>query len=169
VDSVVNILDRISWVLGKIATYIATIIIVAVFFVISAGILCRFTSLRISWTEELARWGLISLTYVGASAALRNKQHVGVNFIVNALPDKIAKILTGLAYVVVMITVGYFFFNSLEAALKATRIRGDIIPISLKYVKLLLPMSFFMMFFHLAWGLSTLFGAKGVDGKTIGL
>jgi TRAP-type C4-dicarboxylate transport system permease small subunit len=168
-DVVVTILDKISRAFGKFATLLACVILIAVFMVISAGIVCRFTGLRLSWTEELARWGLISLCYVGASAALRNRQHVGVNIVVNALPHKLAKIAVGFAYLTCMVIVVYFFFNSGEAALKASRIRGDIIPISLKYVKLLLPMSFFMMFFHLAWGFSTIFGAKQISDVTIGV
>ncbi|AEV29275.1 TRAP-type C4-dicarboxylate transport system, small permease component [Sphaerochaeta pleomorpha str. Grapes] len=168
-DVVVTILDKISRAFGKFATLLACLILIAIFMVISAGIVCRFTGLRLSWTEELARWGLISLCYVGASAALRNRQHVGVNIVINAMPQKIAKIAVGIAYVVCMVIVVYFFFNSGEAALKAGRIKGDIIPISLKYVKLLLPMSFFMMFFHLAWGFSTIFGAKQISDVTIGI
>ncbi len=96
----VKVLDRISWVLGKIATYIATAILIGVFFIITlGGVIARFTSLRFSWTEELARWGgLVSLTYIGgASAALRNKQHSGVNIIVTMLPAKIAKVVAVVA------------------------------------------------------------------------
>ncbi len=165
--TVVKILDRISSVLGKIATYMATIILISVFLVISLGVVARFTSLRFSWTEEFARWGLVSLTYVGASAALRNKQHAGVNLVVNSLPANIGKVVGVIAYLVLMFSVVYFFLNSYEAAIKATRIRGDIIPISMKYVKLLIPTSFGMMFFHLASGLADLLFSKGIAGKTI--
>ncbi len=69
-----------------------------------------------------------------------------------------------------MFSVVYFFMNSYEAAMKAVRIRGDILPFSMKYVKMMIPpASFFMMFFHLAWGgLSDLLTSKGIAGKTIG-
>jgi TRAP-type C4-dicarboxylate transport system permease small subunit len=144
-------------------------ILIGIFLVITLGVVARFTSLRFAWTEELARWGLVSLTYVGASAALRNKQHSGVNLVINALPEKVGKVVVTIAYLVLMCTVVFFFFNSFEAAIKATRIRGDIIPLSMKYVKLLIPASFFMMFFHLAWGLGDLLSSKGISGKTIGL
>ena len=66
-----------------------------------------------------------------------------------------------------MFSVVYFFFNSYEAAIKATRIRGDIIALSMKYVKLFIPASFFMMFFHLAWGLGDLLVSKEIAGKTV--
>lgn len=165
--TVVKVLDSISWVLGKIATYMATIILISVFLVITLGVVARFTSLRFSWTEEFARWGLVSLTYVGASAALRNKQHAGVNLVVNSLPAKIGKVVGVIAYLALMFSVVYFFLNSYEAAIKATRIRGDIIALSMKYVKLFIPASFFMMFFHLAWGLGDLLTSKEIAGKTV--
>lgn len=163
----VKVLDRISWALGKIATYMATLILCSVFLVITLGIVARFTSLRFSWTEEFARWGLVSLTYIGASAALRNKQHSGVNLVIASLPAKIGKVVVVVAYLALMFSVVYFFLNSYEAAIKASRIRGDIIPISMKYVKLLIPLSFGMMFFHLASGLANLLSSKGIAGKTI--
>lgn len=164
---VIKILDRISAILGKIATYLATAILIGVFCIISLGILARFTSLRFAWTEELARWGLVSLTYVGASAALRNKQHSGVNIVVGLLPKKIGKIVASCAYLVLLFAVSYFFYHSLDAALKATRIRGDILPVSMKYVKILLPFSFSMMFVHLLSGLANLVVAKDITGKTV--
>ncbi len=164
---VVRTLDRISSILGKIATYLATMILIVVFGVIILGVIARFTSLRFSWTEELARWGLVSLTYIGASAALRNKQHSGVNFLINALPKKLGKIVACIAYLVLLFSVAYFFANSWDAAMKATRIRGDILPYSMKYVKTLLPISFAMMFVHLLAGLSALLVSEDITGKTL--
>ncbi|WP_320128407.1 TRAP transporter small permease subunit [uncultured Sphaerochaeta sp.] len=108
----IAILGKISRAFGKFATILACLILIAVFLVISAGVVCRFTGLRLSWTEELARWGLISLCYVGASAALRNRQHIGVNILVNALPVKSAKIVVGFAYLVCMVIVIYFFLTA---------------------------------------------------------
>ncbi len=155
--------------MGKLATFLAGAILIGVFGIILLGVSARFTGMRFAWTEELARWGLVSLTYVGASAALRYKQHAGVNIILNMLPRQIGKAVAALAYLILAIVVVYFCFNSYEAAVKAIRIRGDILPLSMMYVKLLIPASFFMMFFHLIWGLSDLLSQKQVTGRTIGL
>ena len=166
---VVKVLDRISMILGKIGTYLAGVILLGVFLVILLGVSARFTGMQIAWTEELSRWGLVSLTYIGASAALRAKQHAGVTFLVMMLPEKAAKIVAVTAYVVLLLSVMYFFRNSFEAAVKAVRIRGDIIPLSMMYVKLLIPASFFMMFFHLLWGMADLIASDQISGKTVGV
>lgn len=165
----VKVLDRISSGMGKFATLLAGLILIGVFGIILLGVSARFTGMRFAWTEELARWGLVSLTYVGASAALRNKQHAGVNIVLNLLPKKLGKIVAALAYLILAFVVVFLCMNSFEAAIKATRIRGDILPLSMMYVKLLIPASFFMMFFHLICGLLELMSSDQIDGRTVGL
>ncbi|MBN2860222.1 MAG: TRAP transporter small permease subunit [Sphaerochaetaceae bacterium] len=155
--------------MGKFATLLAGLILIGVFGIILLGVSARFTGMRFAWTEELARWGLVSLTYVGASAALRNKQHAGVNIVLNLLPKKLGKIVAALAYLILAFVVVFLCMNSFEAAIKATRIRGDILPLSMMYVKLLIPASFFMMFFHLICGLLELMSSDQIDGRTVGL
>ncbi len=155
--------------MGKFATLLAGLILIGVFGIILLGVSARFTGMRFAWTEELARWGLVSLTYVGASAALRNKQHAGVNVVLNLLPKKAGKIVAALAYLILAFVVVFLCLNSFEAAIKASRIRGDILPLSMMYVKLLIPVSFFMMFFHLIWGLFDLMSSDQIDGRTVGL
>jgi len=155
--------------MGKFATLLAGLILIGVFGIILLGVSARFTGMRFAWTEELARWGLVSLTYVGASAALRNKQHAGVNVVLNLLPNKAGKIVAALAYLILAFVVVFLCLNSFEAAIKASRIRGDILPLSMMYVKLLIPASFFMMFFHLIWGLFDLMSNDQIAGRTVGL
>ncbi len=155
--------------MGMIGKYLSGIILIGVFGVILLGISARFTGMQIAWTEELSRWGLVSLTYVGASAALRYKQHAGVTFVLSLLPRQVAKIIAAVAYLVMLLAVVYFCMNSFEAAVKAARIRGDILPLSMMYVKLLIPASFIMMFFHLVWGLADLLTSDEITGKTVGV
>ena len=101
--------------MGKFATLLAGLILIGVFGIILLGVSARFTGMRFAWTEELARWGLVSLTYVGASAALRNKQHAGVNVVLNLLPNKAGKIVAALAYLILAFVVVFLCLNSFEA------------------------------------------------------
>jgi len=48
----------------------------------------------ILWTEELARYQLIILTFTGSAIAVRNRSHVSFDFIVNKYPKKIQVILS---------------------------------------------------------------------------
>jgi TRAP-type C4-dicarboxylate transport system permease small subunit len=47
----------------------------------------------ISWTEEVARYTLISLTFLGLLSGARNKAHISVEFLFRYLPDSVARIL----------------------------------------------------------------------------
>ncbi len=46
----------------------------------------------LSWSEELARYCLIWMSWFGASLALRRGGHIAVEFVIDALPPKARKI-----------------------------------------------------------------------------
>ncbi len=163
-----NILEKISKKVAQITSVIAGLLLLIVFVVIFIGIVGRVIRNNPSWTEELARWGLISIGFLGGSVALYKKQHVGVNIIVTRMPLKVAKIATIIAYFAVLSVCAYCLYYSYYAAIKAYRIKGDIIPFSMMYVKLFLPFGFGCMIIHLLAGLSKIFQCKDVNKLTIG-
>lgn len=82
-------------------TGICVIVLVAAFtLVVSVSVLLRYGfSLGIDWSEELSRYLMIWMGFLGASLALRNGAHVGVDMVRRALPRSIRRlvILTGSA------------------------------------------------------------------------
>lgn len=95
----------------------------------------------LSWSEELARFILVWLTFLGASSAYYRKVNPGVDFLYTKLPlffKKISSILTHLASMVlfiVMIVYGcefaYFVRLQISPALQIPKwIILSIIPIS---------------------------------------
>ncbi len=55
-----------------------------------------------SWSEEVSRYLMIWMGFFGMSLATRDREHVGVSFVTNALPPVIRKILRYLADTVVV-------------------------------------------------------------------
>ncbi|WP_243297767.1 TRAP transporter small permease [Bacillus litorisediminis] len=47
----------------------------------------------ITWSEEMSRFLFVWMVFLGAIAALKDNMHLGVDIIVNALPQKIKKIV----------------------------------------------------------------------------
>ncbi len=47
----------------------------------------------LSWSEELARYLFIWIIFIGASVAVRERAHFGIDFFVELLPDKFKKII----------------------------------------------------------------------------
>lgn len=80
-----KILDRYCGVL-KIA--IAVCLLAMVILVFSNVVLRYVFNSGIATSEELSRWLLVWLTFLGAIVALRQHAHLGVDTLVRALPPK---------------------------------------------------------------------------------
>jgi TRAP-type C4-dicarboxylate transport system permease small subunit len=164
----VKILNLISRKVAKVTSVISGLLLVVVFGVIFIGIGGRIVRDNPAWTEEIARWGLIAIGFLGGSVAVYKRQHVGVNIIITRLPIKIAKVATIIAYIVVILVCSICLMQSFDAAIRATRIRGDILPYSMMYVKMFLPVSFACMIIHLVAGLANVISLEDVRDLTIG-
>jgi len=73
----------------------------------------------ITWGEEAARYMMVWLAYIGASAGLKRGSHLGVEAFVSALPKKWRPILDALRYVIIIA------FNVLVVILAAQIMRNQ--------------------------------------------
>ena len=76
-------------------THIADYPAIILFWVLFAIILLQFITRyvfndSVGWTEELARYVLITLTFVGAITCVRKGSHIFLEFLHHALPDVIS-------------------------------------------------------------------------------
>ena len=161
-------LEKLSSFLAKLAVVIATALCAAILCLVLYGVFLRITGNAFSMSEELSRWGMIAMTFIGASAALKYKQHIGINFLVQKLPLSISKVIIFIAYIVAFLLLGFSTWYSLEAAIATSDMMGDIIPIPMMYVKLSLPLGMFMMMIHLLVGFLRIFKAKDINEVLIG-
>ena len=163
-----KILGKLSDGLEKLAIFLAAGLLIAVFCLVFSGVIFRIIGSNFSLSEELSRWGLISICFIGASAALKQKQHVAVNMLMQALPLRIAKFGVTASYLIVITLLVFSTYYSLTAALAAEGMVGDIIPVSMMYVKFTLPLGMFMMLVHLLYGFFGIPRGKDINSILIG-
>jgi len=94
--------------------YILFLLMIALIVSVFSQVLFRFVlNQPLAWTEELARYILVWLTFLGAAYAMSLKAHIGVEFFVNKLPANLHKIslvlstLMSIAFFIILITQGY--------------------------------------------------------------
>jgi TRAP-type C4-dicarboxylate transport system permease small subunit len=63
-------------------------------------------------SEELARFLLVWLTFVGGAAAMRSHEHLGVESFVKALPPSGRKLCAGIAIALMLFCLAYFLYGS---------------------------------------------------------
>jgi TRAP-type C4-dicarboxylate transport system permease small subunit len=164
-NPVVVFLRKTSDVTNRVALLMVTVYISIVTFLALIGIAYRLMGNSISWSEELSRWLLIGIAFVGASVVLKRGAHVGVVFFLKLLKSRVlVKYVTVFANLLVLMTLGYFFWFGLLAALGSFRQMGGIIQIPMAYVKLNLPLGCLFMIVHMLYYTAGAAAAKnGVD------
>ncbi len=163
-----KLLGLLSDACEKLAMVVAAALLVAVFCLVFGGVILRMTGHNFSMSEELSRWGLVSICFIGASAALKQKLHVAVNMLVDLLPLAIGKIVVTIAYLLVLTLLVYSTGYSWKAALGAEGMTGDIVPLSMMWVKLTLPAGMAMMIVHLVHGFLSIYASPDIDSIRIG-
>jgi len=138
-------LEKINYINSKLAYWLSIIFIFSVTSLILTEVIFRSIGNSISWSEELARWFLISIAFISSFLALQQGSHVGITFILMKLPQLIKKIFILVSNILVLFFLIYVFWYGLRAALEAYGETGGILQISMFYVKSSLPLGAFMM------------------------
>jgi TRAP-type C4-dicarboxylate transport system permease small subunit len=89
--------------------------LLAIMTVMVAGIFCRYVlNDSLSWSEEFARYGLIYMTFIGTSTAVRRRTHVRVDLIDLMLGDKTRGLLRILMDIVCSLFLIYLCWRTTQ-------------------------------------------------------
>jgi len=112
----VSALEKLSFTVNVWVEYLLFGLGFAMTIVVAIQVLCRYVfNYSLFWSEELARYLLVWLSFLGASVAYRRKAHPGIDIFQKKMPDGLQKISTGIVYLaslslfVVMIFYGWRF------------------------------------------------------------
>jgi len=87
--------------LNRIVEGVVALLVVAIVAVVFGQVIARFLlQVPTPWSEELARYLLVWISFLAASVALRRGAHVGVAFFVELLPKRVQVIVAGITHLV---------------------------------------------------------------------
>ena len=101
-----------------------------------------------AWTEEIARYLLIVVTFVGASMAVRRNSHIHVEFLYRWLPPAVGRAMSTFVDVARTAFLAYGTWLSLELMPKMANLNMTVVDLSMKYVYGLVTLGFAMMTFR---------------------
>ncbi len=137
---------RIGWV-GAIIT-IALGLMTAV---LMLQVLARYVlQVSIPWTEEVSRYLLVLMTFVGAALALRDRQHIAITFLLDRLTGS-QRIWADLIFnVLIMLFLGAVFRGSVRMIQLTWETPAGTVPwITTGRVYLILPFAVVLMLGYL--------------------
>lgn len=98
-------LNKITKLIEAVFQFFCGISIVALVLVVAAQVISRLIKVSLPWAEELARFLMIWLTFIGCSLGIHRKGHLSVDFFVDLAPRPLKLAIGVLTH---LITIAFF-------------------------------------------------------------
>lgn len=108
-----NLFQEYMDFIDKIVKVICIILMAAMVFCVILQVVTRyFLPHALSWTEEMARFLMLWLIFLGASHIAKASSYIRVTFLVDKLPNKFKKIMDVIIKIIVLCTSFYYAWES---------------------------------------------------------
>jgi TRAP-type transport system small permease protein len=88
----------------------------------------------VAWTEEIARYGLIWITFIGAAMVTRKNSHIAVVLLPNVLPPWAARLLLAAVDLIVLAFLALLAYFSIKIVERMQMQRMTVVDLSMSFV-----------------------------------
>lgn len=146
-----RLVSALWWVGGNFEEIGCAVLLAMLVAAVAAGVLFRYGfDAPLSWPEELSRFALVWLTFLGASMAAKRQGHIVVDFIGMFLPPQVRLWVVCAAHVAVLGFLGVFTVASIPMVQKMWVSVSTALSIRMSYVYICIPVASTLMMFHIA-------------------
>ena len=148
------ILSRLDRVLVAANGFVIVALLGAMACIVFANVTLRFlTSESLVWAEEVARYLMIWMTFLGAGLALRRGLHVAVGGVQQALPARAGLVLRGVVVALMLAFFGLMVWTGMDYMDRMGRQVTPATRISFKWIYAAMPVGFALLVLHMAFAL----------------
>lgn len=106
-----QVINKIGDIVDKAAKFLVMVLTGATLIAILMQVFMRyFVGQPLTWSEELARFCMIWITYIGASVAMRAKTLVAVDMFLKKMPLKVRYVLGIIGDLLMLFITGFLFY-----------------------------------------------------------
>ncbi|MDR5902270.1 TRAP transporter small permease [Halomonas icarae] len=154
-----SLLRPLQWSERALDAVIAPVVftaMAALIGVITLQILSRVLFTAVGWTEEVARFLLVWITFLAGTLAFRRGRHIAVTFVVEALPGlprrlaRIAALLVALGFLLALVVIGWEYMQ-VQSFQKSASLR-----VSMTWIYAVIPLSAAIMAWYALVDIATL-------------
>lgn len=110
-----NLYQEFMDFIDKLVKWICILLLGGMLLVAVLQVIARYVFPHpLSWTEELARFMMLWLIFLGASHIAKASSYIKVTFLVDKMPEKIRNILLVITKLIILATAAYFSWNCLD-------------------------------------------------------
>lgn len=129
-----RVLNKISDIVNFLVEHVIAILMGLMTVVVFLQVVFRLVSGSLPWSEELARYTMIFMVYLGASVGVKMKNHISIEFVANQLPGKgrtIVDIISSLLMLVCFVVIIHFGMNVVKVTMMQ---KSPVLRIKMGYV-----------------------------------
>lgn len=141
------------WI-NRLEEYVCVALLVLMSVVVLTQVASRYVfAIPLSWTEELARYSLVWLTFIAGAMCIRSNSHFVIDLLLCKLPItprilmQVAILLSMGAFAGVMLYTGIVILPIIDMQISPA------LRISMGYIYLAIPIGSFLMLFHIVCAL----------------
>ncbi|WP_269758344.1 TRAP transporter small permease [Thalassobacillus sp. C254] len=139
---IVRGIDYINWVIK----YVIGITLGSMAVIIAYQVFSRYVlGTSLSWSEELLRYLMVWVVFLGAAVALREKSLIGIEMFVERFPETIHRILKVFSYIVCMVFFIFIMYKGINVLESVSNQRSPAMRISMVWPYAAMPIGAFFM------------------------
>jgi len=143
----ISFLARINQITCQIGKHAGWTLIGMMTLVILLQVFFRYVlGNALTWSEEVARFMMIWMTFLVAPVAYRHGVNVSLDFFASRITGRAKEMVTIALNLLVILFLAIFFFESFGLIERGLKLKASTINIKMAYIYMILPISFFMMF-----------------------
>jgi TRAP-type C4-dicarboxylate transport system permease small subunit len=141
--------EKIDKVIVKINETLLVLALALMFILVFSNVVGRyFFSFTYYWIDELSRYLMISLAFLGMGLAMRKGNHSSFNILQNVLPDKARKLLRFIVLVIIVVSIAEFCYLGLRYALRSMNNRTEALRWRTGYWYMMIPLGSLLFIWH---------------------
>lgn len=149
--SIPSSLDDLSRGANRLVEWVMVALLTAMSLLVGVQIAGRFVfEYSIFWSDEVARFLLIWISFLGMSAGVRRGAHPGIDSLVRALPPRSARVVLGLTFLLSLLFFAVMVVYGGVLVLRTWPQRSVALELRMGIPYLAVPVSGLLMFLHAA-------------------
>ncbi len=159
-----NIL-RASRIVNKMVETAVFVMLGAMVLIVSAGVFWRYgLNSALSWSEELVRYLLVWISFLGATMATCQGAHIGISMLTDRLPERLQRAVALFVNLIVLVFLGVVLYQGVKILpVMAVRV-APTLGVRMGIFYLVLPISAAVMILHVIGESMSIFSQKRKDG-----
>ncbi len=146
----VRTLRAVSKWLDHLVAVVVVVLLMSMVAITSAGVLWRYGfNSALSWSEELARFLLIWISFLGAALAVYRDAHIGISVVFDRLPPLFQHWVERIVNVIILLFLGAILVHGIKFLPDVSLRTAPTLQVRMTIPYLILPISSAIMMFQL--------------------